>query len=132
MQDVVDFIKHFKGSEEVFLHGCCYWFAWILKERFDDCGYLVDIYHDPIEGHFVARFIRHDDYFEPITPDEDIRFFDVRGDVTDLYNEEQLENMWVMSRAEERRYGRLICDCKYFLEPDNYPAWLKNELNKVL
>ena len=31
---ILDFIDRFKGSEEVFLHGCCYWFAHILNDRF--------------------------------------------------------------------------------------------------
>ena len=62
MQDVIDFISHFKGAEETFLHGCCYWFAFILQERFHEHGYLVDIYHDPVVGHFVARFIRDPGY----------------------------------------------------------------------
>ena len=129
MQDVVDFIAHFKGAEDVFLHGCCWWFARILQERFHEHGYLVDIFHEPIEGHFVARFIRDpglkwmspETYHEP----PEVKFFDVRGDVTDLYNEDDLENVWLMSLNEERRWGRLMCDCRDFIQPDDYPAWLK-------
>lgn len=130
MQDVINFISHFKGAEDVFLHGCCYWFAWILQERFHEQGYLVDIFHEPIEGHFVARFIRDPGlkwmYPEIYHDKPEVKFFDVRGDVTDLYNEDDLENMWVMQQTEERRWGRLLCDCKFFLSPDDYPTWLKN------
>ena len=129
MQDVVDFIKHFKGSEEVFLNGCCYWFARILQDRFHEHGYLVDIYHDPVEGHFLARFIEDSGYkwMHPETyhnPPE-VHFFDIRGDVTELYNEDDLENLWLMEQNEERRWGRLMCDCREFILPENYPAWLK-------
>lgn len=119
-QEVLDFIAHFKEAEHTFLHGCCWWFAYILQERFSDNGYLVDIFHEPVEGHFVARFIRDDS-----DPDAKAYFFDVRGDVTDLYSGKDLENMWLMSIHEERRYGRLMRDCKYFIEPANAPAWLK-------
>jgi len=128
MQEVIDFIKHFKGSEDVFLHGCCYWFAWILKERFNEVGYIVDIFHDPIEGHFIARFIEHPDPLEPADQTVPVRFFDIRGDVTDMYKQEDLENMWIMQLTEERRWGRLMADCREFISPDDhrYPAWLKS------
>lgn len=125
MKEVLDFIANFKGSEDVFLHGCCYWFAHILEERFNDRGYMVDIFHDPIEGHFIARFIEDFKYNKP-NPDTKIHFFDIRGDVTDLYNEEDLENVWVMQNIEEKRWGRLMCDCRDFISPDKYPVWLKN------
>lgn len=125
MQDVLSFIAHFKGAEDVFLNGCCYWFAHILQDRFHEAGYLVDIFHDPIEGHFVARFIRELSSVE-VDPDAEVRFFDIRGDVTDLYKEEDLENVWLMWMNEERRWGKLMCDCKYFLSPEDYPDWIKN------
>ena len=122
--EVLKFIEHFKGSEETFLNGCCYWFAYILQERFHEHGYIVDIFHDPIEGHFVARFIPERDCGK--VKDEDIHFYDIRGDVTQLYKEEDLENVWLMSIHEERRWGKLMCDCREFIEPDNYPSWLKS------
>lgn len=123
-QQVLDFIAHFKGAEDVFLHGCCWWFAWILQERFHEHGWLVDIMHDPVVGHFIARFIPLQ-----LSCDEEhesaVYFFDIRGDVTHLYDEENLENMWLMSMNEERRYGRLMCDCREFVDYNQYPAWLK-------
>lgn len=130
MQDVIDFISHFKGAEETFLHGCCYWFAFILQERFHEHGYLVDIYHDPIVGHFVARFIRDPDYKwmypETYHDEPEVKYFDIRGDVTDQYNEDDLESLWLMEQNEERRWGRLMCDCREFISPENYPEWLKS------
>ena len=121
MSDVLNFIQHFKGARETFLHGCCYWFAMILRERFNDRGYLVDIFHEPVENHFVARFLylTCDVSFTP-------RFFDIRGDVTNLYDEDKLENMWIMEFDDQKRYTKLMCDCRDFIEPENYPAWLKN------
>lgn len=49
-ETVLGFIKHFKGSEDVFLYGCCYWFAFILQERFG--GTMM---YEPIENHFVQE-----------------------------------------------------------------------------
>lgn len=121
MKDVLDFIKHFNGAEDVFLHGCCFWFAFILQERFDGHKYLVSIFHDPIEGHFVAGFLPDSDNISS----EKVRYFDIRGEVTDLYNEDDLESIYWMSINEERRYGRLMCDCKYFIEPEDYPYYLR-------
>lgn len=120
--DVVKFISHFKGSEETFLNGCCYWFAQILVERFDSRGYVATIFHEPVEGHFITRLIKYtgDNLLE-----SEERFFDIRGDVTDLYKDKYLEDMDLMSFNEERRWGRLLCDCKFFIGPEDYPYWLR-------
>lgn len=124
MQEVLDFISHFKGAENTFLHGCCYWFAWILQERFDGRGYVVSIFHEPVAGHFIAGFLEDTEY---INADLKIKFFDVRGDVTDLYNEDDLESVFVLGQTDERRLGRLMCDCKYFISPEDkrYPHSLR-------
>ena len=106
MQDVLDFISHFKGAETTFLHGCCYWFAWILKQHFNDM-YLVEILHDPIEGHFVAEFWREDFEFP--------KLFDIRGDVTALYNRFDLDNLRVLKKDDYKYYSRLMDDCRDFI-----------------
>ena len=39
--EILGFIQNFKGSKDVFLNGCCYWFAFILVWRQYDvraCG----------------------------------------------------------------------------------------------
>ena len=124
---VLKFISHFKGARETFLHGCCYWFAWILQERFNNRGWMVDIFHDPIEGHFVARFIE-DLSNEPDEPDPEARtyFFDISGNVSDIYKEEELESIDIMEITEERRWGRLMCACRELLDPPEYPELLQN------
>ena len=109
-KEVLDFINHFKGASGTFLNGCCYWFAWILQERFHEREWLVDIFHDPVEGHFVARFI------STIPSDTHVYLFDIRGDVTNLYSIDQLENVWLMQFTEERRWKNLMCDCRDFVE----------------
>lgn len=69
---VLNFIKRFKGSEETFTSGCCYWFARILFERFNNENYYCDIMYDYIDNHFGCKI--------------DDRVYDVTGDVTFSYN----------------------------------------------
>ena len=52
--EVLAFIKHFEGARETFLHGCCYWFAHILSERFWLRENVVILY-EPVEGHFITQ-----------------------------------------------------------------------------
>jgi hypothetical protein len=93
------FIARFHGSEDVFLHGCCYWFAYILRKRFRDCAPVI--MHDPVEGHFVTRI--------------DGRLYDVRGDVTDLYVGHTLDDLDKIRGGE---YARLMRDCRDFIDPE--------------
>lgn len=112
MQDVLDFISHFSGAEDTFLHGCCYWFAWILHERFHGDGYYVYIMHDPIEGHFLALFNSIDN---PL----DCRFFDIRGDVTEKYRFENLDRLDELKWKDKTYYDHLMRDCRNFFPPDD-------------
>ena len=45
---ILDFISHFKDAQDTFLYGCCYWFAFILNERFGGTTMYL-----PVENHFV-------------------------------------------------------------------------------
>lgn len=72
MTDIDKFINHFHSIVEddnitdVFTCGCCYWFAFILCERFN-----ATIMYDPVMNHFAARI--------------DGRLYDITGDVTDKF-----------------------------------------------
>lgn len=46
---VVEFIHRRFPNEDKWLSGNCYYFALILKDRFNG-----DIYYDPIDGHFLC------------------------------------------------------------------------------
>lgn len=69
-QRIVNFIENFKRRgdkekiEELFLNGCCYWFASILNERFSG-----DIYYDIVENHFL--------YYDEFTD----CIYDIRGNL---------------------------------------------------
>ena len=104
MKEIEDFIKHFSGAEDTFLHGCCFWFARILEEEFA-WKYHTQILHAPIEGHFVTRIWGRQG---------PARLFDIRGDVTDLYTNVPLDSLDDLRRYDETHYEHLMRDCRDF------------------
>lgn len=72
-EDIKYFISHFHKVSptddvtEVFTLGCCYWFACIICNRFENAKMM----YDPIINHFVAQI--------------GDRLYDITGDVTDKY-----------------------------------------------
>lgn len=101
--EVLAFIKHFEGARETFLHGCCYWFAHILSERFW-LRESVAILYEPVEGHFITQIGG--------------RYYDVRGDVTDLYRGFRLYTLDAMRRDGSAMYRHLMRDCRDFIDPE--------------
>lgn len=91
-ETVLGFIKHFKGSEDVFLYGCCYWFAFILQERFG--GTMM---YEPTENHFVQEIGG--------------RLYDASGDVTEKYTSEYLMFWSDMEQYDHLLYKRIVRDC---------------------
>ena len=90
---VLEFIRHFKGAEETFLCGCCYWFAFILQERFG--GTMM---YEPVKNHFVQEIGG--------------RFYDASGDVTDTYKNSEYLMFWSdMEQYDPLLYQRLVRDC---------------------
>lgn len=83
---ILFFIDHFKRFdncgilEKTFSQGHCYYFAVILKERFNGV-----ILYDKENGHFVTKI--------------DNNIYDITGDITKFYknkkllNKEELENL---------------------------------------
>lgn len=55
--DILSFIALFKKDEK-FLNGLCYWFSYILKERFPD----GEIWYDQIMNHFY--FVYNEDAYD--------------------------------------------------------------------
>lgn len=85
---IMRFISNFHGAEDVFLNGCCYWFALILQARFGGT-----IFYDPIRNHFVCRIGE--------------RFYDVSGET----HSEEYCNWEMFSLVDYREYQRIIRDC---------------------
>ena len=67
---ILNFIKQFQTPQTIalFTNGMCYYFYVILKSRFPQAICM----YDELEGHFIAEI-------------DDI-FYDITGDVTNLYN----------------------------------------------
>jgi len=53
VREVEEFISYFDGTQDNFLHGNCFWFAVILKERFNP-WYVCNIMYNPVDNHFAA------------------------------------------------------------------------------
>ena len=114
--EVVRFIQRFNGAEDVFLHGCCYWFAWILQQRFG-----AEILYEPVEGHFLA-FIPYIATCWPGHSEENVdpsdgRLYDVRGDVSHIYADRGLYTVGWLRRNEPTWYAHIMRDCRDFLDP---------------
>ena len=102
---ITRFIERFRGGEDVFLHGCCYWFAHILDYRFDlECD--TAIMYEPVEGHFITRIDNH--------------FYDVRGDVTELYRGKPMYDICQLHHENSRLYDNLMRDCRDFEEAEDH------------
>lgn len=113
VEQILDFIAHFKGSENVFLNGCCYWFAWILQQRFP----FLTIYYESTEGHFVAMMWSVEYGFNCVR--DMPYFFDIRGDVSELYRGKALTAMPLIYEFDNKWYKKLMRDCRDFEPPED-------------
>ena len=92
-ETVLCFIRQFKNAEETFLNGCCYWFAFILQERFG--GTMM---YEPVENHFVQEIGG--------------RLYDISGDVTEKYKNSEYLMFWSdMEQYDCLLYKRIVRDC---------------------
>ena len=86
---VLNFIKRFKDCD--WLTGNCYYFAAILRDRFDGC-----IFYDTIAGHFVT-YIEGD-------------YYDYAG-VYNVEREDALIKWSWFKEYDSLQYERIIRDC---------------------
>lgn len=94
MNKIIQFIQKFNKSKDIqtlFTCGCCYWFAYILCERFAE----AKIMYDPIANHFVAGIKN--------------RLYDITGDVTDKYKVQEWNSF-----SDEAERQRIIDYCIEF------------------
>jgi len=104
--EVFKFIRRFtqgwknKGVIDTFTNGCCYWFAYILYERFYDHDAWredVDIMYDQVENHFGCRI--------------DGFVYDIRGDVTNSYDWQEWSSV---AESDKLLFQRILRDCINF------------------
>ena len=71
-KEILEFIKNFRvfGHEiiDCFTRGCCYWFAFILHERFKP---YAEIYYNDLENHFACKIGKN--------------LYDIMGNCNNLY-----------------------------------------------
>lgn len=91
-KEILDFIEQFKDGTEMFTCGLCYWFAFILQERFGG-----NMMYEPVINHFVQEIGG--------------RLYDVTGDVTEQYTTEYLMFWADMESYDASLYRRLLRDC---------------------
>lgn len=95
--EILEFINKFKFKykkelEYIFTSGNCYYFAVILKERFNG-----EIYYLPIENHFICKI--------------DNNYYDITGKAK--MNEKPYK--WSeFIKEDEKLYNRIVRDCIKF------------------
>ena len=103
---VLKFIKRFTLNDkrkeviECFSCGCCYWFAFILSQRFVD-GYIV---YDQVENHY-GYYVN-----------QCKKIFDITGDVTKGYKWEKWDDV---VKTDSLLATRLFRDCIAMEEIEN-------------
>ena len=94
-KEILDFINEFsffgKQVRECFTRGNCYWFAFILHERFGG-----DIMYNDVEGHFACRIKR--------------KLYDITGCCDNLYYDSWTK--WENYKKVETSHSKgIIRDC---------------------
>ena len=94
-KEILEFIKEFsffgKQVRECFTRGNCYWFAFILHERFGG-----DIMYNDVEGHFACRIKR--------------KLYDITGCCDNLYYDSWMS--WQNYKTIEPKHSKdIIRDC---------------------
>lgn len=100
MQDeVLNFLNRFTEDGErqqvcdAFTRGCCYWFAYILAERFCDDGPVI--MYDEVMNHFGTML--------------DSIVYDITGDVTGFYDWHPWDDL-----EDDVLRARVVRDCINF------------------
>lgn len=100
--NIIDFINHFnKFGQQIincFTNGNCYWFAFILNNRFNN-GDESNIYYSQITGHFITKINNN--------------FYDITGKV--IFNN-TYENLKSIKEKDILLYNILKRDCINFKE----------------
>ena len=92
--EILDFIyRRWKDKNQSMLSGNCYWFAFILHERFPH----LNICYLPVEGHFVCK------------DNSDGSLYDATGELN--YNG-PIISIDDLKECEPDWYNRLMRDCR--------------------
>jgi len=101
--EILNFIKRFQneGTVKTFTEGCCYWFAKILDERFNEFDYEPQICYNPKENHFATLI--------------NFRLYDITGDLGEMKDLPDWK-YWdkYQYKEDEKVVERLYRDCINF------------------
>ena len=101
--EILNFIKRFQneGTVKTFTEGCCYWFAKILDERFNEFDYEPQICYNPKENHFATLINFH--------------LYDITGDLGEMKDLPDWK-YWdkYQYKEDEKVFERLYRDCINF------------------
>ena len=95
-KEILAFIQKFhnEGTIKTFTEGCCYWFAYILCERFRSYDVNTSLAYNQIKGHFAAII--------------NGRFYDITGEIPSSYE----WDTWESFKQKEPMYAQtVIRDC---------------------
>lgn len=112
IDEVSVFIQSFDGGRDNFLHGNCYWFARILYTRFAPFYHCEIMYH-PIENHFAILI-------------QNI-LFDASGKLSDKYPYKGWTKWSAYLREEPIGAQRVIRDCAWHIDPDDWKNFPKHK-----
>ena len=92
--EILEFInRRWKNRNQSMLNGNCYWFAFILHERFPN----LKICYLPVEGHFVCKDTIDDNLYDATG------IINYNGPIISLEDLRDCEPNW---------YNRLMRDCR--------------------
>ena len=99
---VIFFINKFKAMypkeiQDAFLYGNCFWFAQILKQRFDG-----SVYYLQINNHFITKI--------------DTRYYDISGEVVNCAEKQDLISWQEYCLTEPRCASRVYRNCVMLLD----------------
>ena len=115
VKDVEEFITYFDGTQDNFLYGNCYWFATILKARFQNFYPDVDIVYNQIDNHFAVM----------IAPDSIVAFlFDASGYIgrywEDGYDNSHWQRWDTYRTIEPLDAARVYRDCVWHMSEEEW------------
>ena len=106
---ISNFLTHFEKAKETFTSGCCYWFAFILAERFNG-----EIFYNPKENHFACG-IQEDNPF-PWIDGSAWSLYDINGNIKENVDDYILFKDY--EKIDSTHYKRIVRDCVMMSEED--------------
>lgn len=98
-EEILNFIARFQneGTIHIFTHGCCYWFAKILDERFNMYELESGIFYNEVDNHFATLINFH--------------LYDITGDLGNIKDLKGWDSWKKVILNDYLLYERIYHDC---------------------